>query len=133
MPKSLKNIACINFSIDYKNLQEAIAVFRGQRSLIDIGSLIVEWLGFVWGVGQQGNPLIRNVGLPGAAFVEGVFALANLELTPGLSTQSSCLEAIWQSAKWWHEYYKSEATATNVQPEGVYFIGQESAAVQLIE
>ncbi len=127
-PKRFPNIACINFSIDYKTLNEAVSTFRRQRSLVDIGFLIVEWLAFVWGVGEYGNPLLKGVGVPSAAFVESVFAGADLELTPGLSTRSSCPEAIWQSAKWWHEFYKSEAIRT-IAPEGVYVTDQEAAAV----
>jgi hypothetical protein len=35
--------------------------------------------------------------------------MAGFELTPGLSSASSCPEAIWQSAKWWTYYYESAA------------------------
>ncbi|MCI0530230.1 MAG: hypothetical protein L0Y56_22530 [Nitrospira sp.] len=118
-PESFPNIACINFSIDYKTLDKAVNKFRGQRGLIDIGSLIVQWLAFAWGVGEQGNPLLKGIGIPSAAFVEGVFAGVGIELTPGLSTRSSCPEAIWQSARWWYEFYKSEAISKGT-PTGCY-------------
>ncbi len=127
-PESFPNIACIGFSLDHKIINEAVSRFRGQRSLIDIGSLIVQWLAFAWGVGEHGNPLLKGMGIPSAAFVEGVFAGAGLELTPGLSTRSSCPEAIWQSAKWWHEFYESIATR-NKTPKGFYVTDQKSAAV----
>jgi len=127
-PERFPNIACINFFIKSKTIEEEVSKFRKQRSLIDIGSLIVQWLAFIWGVGEYGNPLLKGVGVPSAAFVEGVFAGAGLELTPGLSTRSSCPEAIWQSAKWWHEFYESTATR-NKAPKGFYVTDQRSAAV----
>ncbi len=79
-----------------------------------------------------------GIGLPSSAFVETVFAMANFELTPGLSSASSCPEAIWQSAKWWTGFYKSVAdsddarkkTAVAMVPEGCYIVRQPSAAVQ---
>jgi hypothetical protein len=127
-PVRFPNIACINFFIRHKTINEEVNKFRRLRSLIDIGSLIVQWLAFVWGVGEYGNPLLKGAGVPSAAFVEGVFAGAGVELTPGLSTRSSCPEAIWQSAKWWHEFYKSKAERTKM-PKGFYATGQKAAAV----
>jgi hypothetical protein len=40
--------------------------------------------------------------------LEVVFGAAGFDLTPGLESRSSCPEAIWQAAKWWHEYYTRE-------------------------
>ena len=61
---------------------------------------MLPWLAFLWGVSGSTNPLLSGTGLPSSAFVETVFAMAGFELTPGLSSASSCPEAIWQSAKW---------------------------------
>lgn len=122
------NFALIDFHIDPREIRAAIDRFSHQRALIDVPGLMVEWLAFAWGAGERGNPLLAYVGMPSAAFVEGVFALAGLELTPGLSSRSSCPEAIWQGAKWWHGFYASEATAIE-PPAGFYVIGQEAAAV----
>ena len=128
-PEHFPNIACIKFPIDQETLNDRVKKFRHQRSLIDIGSLIVQWLGFAWGVGEQGNPLLKGLGVPSAAFVESAFAAAGLELTPGLSTRSSCPEAIWQSARWWYKFYESEAARTRTKdkktknsnkPQGAY-------------
>jgi hypothetical protein len=98
----------------------------------------------VWGAGARRNPLLDSAGLPGAAFVETAFGMAGIELTPGLSSGSSCPEAIWQSALWWHHYYKQSAplpttspqTAPAVRPaprvivpEGAYRVLQPAAAV----
>jgi len=121
------NIACIRFGADSDKVTKAIDLFQRQRALIDVPGLIVRWLGYIWGVSGYGNPLVEEMGVPSAAFVEGVFALADFELTPGLSSRSSCPEAIWQSAKWWHEFYT--ATAAGALPEGAYWVGQPSAAV----
>jgi hypothetical protein len=118
------------------------------RSAVDLPTMLLQWLGFVWGAGTRRNPLLENVGLPGAAFVETAFGMAGIELTPGLSSGSSCPEAIWQSALWWHDYYRktaavmtedgaSAARATQpadalpraVEPEGSYRCLQPAAAV----
>src|SRR5689334_11539156 len=58
------------------------------------------------GLEQSLSQRCRPAGLPSAAFVETVFARSGFELTPGLSSASSCPEAIWQSAKWWTNYYE---------------------------
>jgi hypothetical protein len=74
---------------------------------LDAIELIVSWLSFVWGVGKTGNPLLEGIGMPSAAMIETVINAAGFELTPGLASSSSCPEAIWQSAKWWHNYYET--------------------------
>lgn len=125
-PKQFPNIACISFPVDPKNVEKAIRKFRKNRSSLDSGALIIEWLAFAWGSGQTGNPLLKEIGIPSAAFVESVFAIAGIELTPGLSSRASCPEAIWQSAKWWHKFYKSAATSSGKPPQGIFVIGQNA-------
>jgi hypothetical protein len=97
------------------------------------------WLAYLWGVGQQGNPLLAGVGMPSAAFVEAAHAMTQIELTPGLSSNASCPEALWTSAVWWHGYYETTAKdrkkTSNVKltredsPLGVYTTRQRSAAI----
>ena len=128
-PGLFPNIGIINFHVDAELIKESKDRFRSQRNLIDVPGLIVDWLAYAWGVSDRGNPLLKAVGIPSASFVESVFAIAGLELTPGLSSRSSCPEAIWQAAKWWHRFYSSEAGLTKRAPEGYYAIGQEAAAV----
>jgi len=133
------NIACIRFartaaptepSLEIpEELDRLITTFRRQRNVIDLGALFVEWLGFVWGAGVHGNPLLRGLGVPSAVLVESVYAIAGRELTPGVSSQSTCPEAIWQSAKWWHGFYRSEVGGSGDVPSGVYCLGQKAAAV----
>jgi hypothetical protein len=53
--------------------------------------------------------------------LEIVFGAAGFDLTPGLESRASCPEAMWQAAKWWHEYYERENRAGLV---GAYHIGQ---------
>ena len=79
--------------------------------------------------------------MPSAAFVEAVHAIADIELTPGLASASSCPEAIWQSARWWGDYYRESArvaaagmtrSAGHAQPQvpaGAYAVRQHAAAV----
>lgn len=129
-PKLFPNIAVIEFSGVSANLRDNIAKVEAQRSIIDIPGLMLPWLGFVWGAGNQGNPLLQGTGLPSVAFVEAVYSIDRVDLTPGISSASSCPEAIWQSAKWWRRYYEETAgtEAESAPPRGYYAIRQPAAA-----
>lgn len=126
--KVYPNIAIIDFKLKYNHIRNAIDDFYRERSFIDSASLIIEWLGYIWGAGDKGNPLLNGTGLPSSSFVEGVFSLANKDLGPGSSTRVSCPEVIWQSAKWWHEFYKLADNDESI-PSGFYCIDQEAACV----
>jgi len=63
----------------------------------------------VWGTEGSRNPLLDGSGLPSAVLVELAFGLIDVEVTPGLASASSCPEAIWQSAKWWQDFYTQNA------------------------
>lgn len=126
-PDLFPNIAVLEFSTDHKEIAEKIETLKmGRMGIMDLPALIIPWIGYIWGVGRQGNPLFEECGLPGAAFVEAVYSLAGTELTPGLSSRSSCPEAIWQGAKWWHDYYQTAAMAP---PKGAVMIRQPKAAI----
>lgn len=138
-PQRYPNIAVIRFARKHDEVHQHIVQLSHNRSILDIPALMLPWLGFIWGTSGAGNPLINGMGLPSSAFVETVFAMANFELTPGLSSASSCPEAIWQSAKWWTGFYESvaksdesrkKAIAVAMVPEGRYIIRQPSAAVE---
>ena len=92
-PGLFPNIGIVNFHVDAELIKESKDKFRSQRNLIDVPGLMVDWLAYAWGVADRGNPLLKAVGIPSASFVEGVFAIAGLDLTPGLSARSSCPEA----------------------------------------
>lgn len=109
-PDRYPNVAVIRFTKAHKNLQRDLARVRKDRSIIDLPALMIPWLGFLWGTTGSANPLQSGIGLPSAALVETTFAMAGFELTPGLSSASSCPEAIWQSAKWWTEYYEGRVS-----------------------
>jgi hypothetical protein len=140
-PEAFPNIAILDFGAASRRVAEAATEISYQRATVDLVSMIVPWLGFLWGTSSASNPLLQSVGLPSAAFVEAVYGMLRLELTPNLSTQSSCPEAIWQSAKWWHTFY--EETASSVArgarrsdaptaPHGYYIARQpEAAAVEI--
>jgi hypothetical protein len=134
-PERFPNIAVIRFTEDSQAVHENIERLRQQRSVIDLPSLMLPWLGFVWGAGRSGNPLLEGHGLPSAAFVETVYGIAGIELTPGLSSASSCPEAIWQSAKWWRAFYEgatgvgNEVHAIATVPAGSFATRQSAAAV----
>jgi hypothetical protein len=109
------NIAVVRFpGVDPTKLLEQADKLRKQRSIADLPALLIAWLGFVWGAGGSPNPLLVGLGHPSAVLVESLFGLVDVELTPGLASASSCPEAIWQSVKWWQDFY---AQAVAGQPE----------------
>lgn len=136
-PAHFPNIAFVQFTDDHKQILEIADKLKLQRSsVIDLVGLVVNWLEFVWGVRQKGNPLFENEGLPSAVYAEAVYGICGIELTPGLETSSSCPESIWQAAKWWSSFYKesSEITAISSQaqsivPKGAFMIRQSAAAI----
>ena len=143
-PERYPNLALIAFAAPGGDaLAEAAADVTRQRGLIDLPGLLVAWLGWIWGV-DDANPLVAGHGVPGAAFVEAVHAIADLELTPGLASASSCPEAIWQSAKWWGDYYRESVRVTaagmsrsagHAQPQvpaGVFTVRQPATAITIL-
>ncbi len=100
------NIAVLTVGVAPAAADEALAKFEKQRGTLDALELTLAWLGFLWGVGRAGNPLLDGMGIPSATMIEYVIGAAGLDLTPGLANRSSCPEAIWQGARWWHDYYE---------------------------
>ncbi|MDX9759695.1 MAG: hypothetical protein RBU27_11085 [Bacteroidota bacterium] len=107
-PARYPNIAVLRVPVPPKELRAALARFRMQRTVLDAVDLVVRWLAFCWGVAGTGNPLLGGYGIPTAAMLDVVMGAAGFDLTPGLESRASCPEAIWQSAKWWHEYYEKQ-------------------------
>jgi hypothetical protein len=136
-PVRWPNIAILRF---IRNADVAVARARyvaDRRTVIDLPGLLLAWLAYVWDAGDGTVPLRTGHGVPSAAFVETAYALADIELTPGLSSAASCPEAIWQAVKWWHEYYLgteqvgAAMEAGPMVPEGIYCLRQRSAAIEL--
>lgn len=134
-PLRFPNIAVLQFTDTVRPIYENIKRVKSQRSVIDLPSLMLPWLGYIWSVGQAGNPLLAGYGLPSAAFVDTVYGIAGIELTPGLSSASSCPETIWAAAKWWHQFYGQDtgvgdaAHAIARIPSGHFAVRQPAAAV----
>jgi hypothetical protein len=134
-PVRFPNIAVVQFTDDERPIHQNIDRVKSERSVIDLPTLMLPWLGYMWSVGQVANPLLAGQGLPSAAFVETVYGIAGIELTPGLSSASSCPEAIWAAAKWWHQFYGEgagrgdEAHAVARKPSGHFAVRQPAAAV----
>ena len=134
-PVHYPNIAVLRFTRDAPSVLRHAESVRDHRSAIDLPNLILAWLGFVWGAGHAANPLLGGVGVPSAAFVETAHAMAGIDLTPGVSSESSCPEAIWQAAKWWQGYYAEAAEARRghaagpIVPEGSFVTRQRAAAL----
>lgn len=132
-PGRYPNVAWLRFPTDGSVMERAVERLRGDRSIVDLPKLVLAWLGFAWGAGHCGNPLLDGMGIPSASFVEAAYAIAGVELTPGLSSSASCPEAIWQSAKWWREYYvesedDGERSSKRV-PTGFFVVRQRAAAI----
>ena len=100
------NIALLAAPVPSEQIRETLLGLRWQRSTLDIPQMILRWLAYCWGVGVPGSPLAEGLGVPGAAILETAFALRQFDLTPGLESRSSCPEAIWQAATWWHGFYR---------------------------
>lgn len=141
-PAQFPNIAVIRFTSDHKKILDLATLVSGdfekkpaQRGIIDLPALMLPWLSYIWIVGKAANPLTDGIGLPSAAFVETVYGMAGIELTPGLASATSCPEAIWQAAKYWHEFYEQasegtpETDAAQQIPTGPYTQRQKAAAV----
>jgi hypothetical protein len=141
-PERFPSIAVIRFTTDAKKIFDLATLLSGdpetkkpaQRGIIDLPTLMLPWLSYIWIAGKASNPLADGLGLPSAAFIETVYGIAGIELTPGLASATSCPEAIWQAAKYWHEFYK-EAAETTLEnsaaqqiPTGYYAIRQKAAA-----
>jgi hypothetical protein len=141
-PAQFPNIAVFNFTENSEMILEKARLIGGdpgrnrpaQRSIVDLPTLMLPWLRFIWIAGNATNPLADDKGLPSAVFVETVYGMAGIELTPGLASATSCPEAIWQAAKYWHEFYKEEAQQTVDKyakqhvPIGGYGVRQRVAA-----
>jgi hypothetical protein len=100
------NIALLSVPVPTADIASSLDALRGQRSMLDVPQLIVRWLGYCWGVAVPASPLADGIGIPGAAIIEAAFASHGFDLTPGLESRSSCPEAIWQAATWWHGFYQ---------------------------
>ena len=105
-----------------EKLEHAREQVAKSRSNLDLLDLLISWLAFAWGVGKTGNPLLEGLGIPSAALVEMIVGASDFELTPGLSTRSSCPEAIWQAAKWWHKYHETQQGLMARCLEGVFHV-----------
>jgi hypothetical protein len=141
-PARFPNIAVLRFTRDNDKILTNCKLLGGdreakrpaQRNIIDLPTLMIPWLSFIWIAGKGGNPLTDGLGLPSAAFVETVYGIAGIELTPGLQSATSCPEAIWQAAKYWHLFYKEAAKTDNRRnaaqqiPSGQYAARQKAAA-----
>ena len=141
-PNQFPNIAVLRFTRESGKIHEKCYLLAGnraekkpaQRTIIDLPALMLPWLSYIWICGRATNPLTDGVGLPSAAFIETVYGIAGIELTPGLASATSCPEAIWQAAKYWHAFYKEAAKTGNTKnakqqiPTGQYAVRQKAAA-----
>ena len=114
------NITVLGAPVALADVMTALDRFQKQRAVLDAVDLIIRWLAYIWGVSNSPNPLLSGLGIPSAAMLEVAVGAAGFDLTPGLESRASCPEAIWQAAKWWHEYY---AEQNKPGLTGAYHIG----------
>ncbi|WP_168789290.1 hypothetical protein [Paraburkholderia aromaticivorans] len=107
-PEQYPNVALIVWPVAGEAIQASLTQLHRERMSIDLSSLLLRWIGYAWGCGVPSNPLGEGFGMPSAAMLETAYAANGFDLTPGLESRSSCPEAIWQSASWWHEYYNKD-------------------------
>lgn len=100
------NIALLCYPVKSRDVRKSLERLETERLTIDLSAQLLRWMQYAWGTGIPGNPLGDGVGMPSAAMLETAFAANGFDLTPGLESRSSCPEAIWQAARWWHEYYE---------------------------
>jgi hypothetical protein len=130
------NVAVATFTTDQDRVLQHLRHLQAQRTIVDLPSLVLEWLAYVWGAGEGRNPLLAGKGEPSAVFVATLYGLAGVELAPGLSTGLACPEVIWQAVRYWSSYYEqpesepvAEHQAPTVVPKYVCVLGQRRAAV----
>jgi len=126
--KTWPNIAVLLIPVDQHELVKHLERLKGLRSTIDLCALTLQWLSYLWGTRDAPNPLVHDTGVPSAVMLEYAVGSLGFDLTPGLTSRSSCPEAIWQAAKWWHEFHSqtdqaSAGKAPAQQPiAGIYTI-----------
>jgi len=108
-PAEFPNVCVLLFSSTFQPVLDALDDVVAGRAVLDVPALTAAWLSAIWGVSDLDEPLREGRGIPSAALVELSHAIAGIELTPGLESTSSCPDAIWQSARWWTDYYRETA------------------------
>ncbi|HYO51606.1 hypothetical protein [Archangium sp.] len=103
------NVSVVHVPLELHKVKAARERFMSQRAVVDAVDLLTEWLSYCWATGRKLNPLLEGHGLPSAAMVEVIMGAAGFELTPSIASRSSSPEAIWQSARWWHEYHGTDS------------------------
>ncbi|HUL73171.1 MAG TPA: hypothetical protein VLT86_08715 [Vicinamibacterales bacterium] len=114
-PEVFPNAAVLQFASPAGAIVANVRRLMRQRSALDLPTLMLPWLGFIWSAGTRRNPLIEGGAMPSAALVQTAFGMAGIELTPGLASGSNCPEAVWQSALWWHDYYQKTADVSGAR------------------
>ena len=109
------NVAVLRLPVKLIEMRKVLQRFKRQRADIDCVELTLIWLGYVWGVGRAGNPLLDGYGTPAAAFVESLASACEYDLTPGLESRASCPEAIWQAARYWHDFHDGPADSAAIR------------------
>ncbi len=104
-PQTWPNLALLAVPVPPEQVKKRLASLRSMRCSIDLVELTIRWLGYLWGVRHADNPLTHEAGIPSAVMLENVIGALGFDLTPGLASRSSCPEAIWQSARWWHQFH----------------------------
>jgi hypothetical protein len=50
---------------NYERISMHLPSFKmGRMGIMDLPGLMIPWIGFIWGVGRQGNPLFKNAAFP---------------------------------------------------------------------
>ena len=96
-PVMFPNLALLQFPLQPSRVAGDIEALKGDRSIVDLPTLVLRWLGYLWNAGDCPNPLRSGGGVPSAVFTETICGLSRVHLSPSLSSSASCPEAILAS------------------------------------
>lgn len=116
------NIALLRIPVSHASLKGVIEEMKTQRLIIDFTAYIVQWLSWGWGIAENNNPLLNGVGIPSSILLQVACSRLNFDLSPGVDSQISSPELIWQSVLWWNDFYQA---TLNQKVDGAYTAPQQ--------
>ena len=90
------------------------------RATHSFGAWLSAWSAHLFDPSRVQNPLLANVPVPSAGFVDYVFAASGVNLTPAASTPAICPEHLWASVRRFdHPDYLVRYASRRLEPRAV--------------
>ena len=90
------------------------------RATHSFGAWLSAWSAHLFDPSRVQNPLLANVPVPSAGFVDYVFAASGVNLTPAASTPAVCPEHLWASVRRFdHPDYLVRYASRRLEPRAV--------------